>query len=645
MFPGRYAAFGGPFEESWVYEINRLTAESGWRGTAFSYGPLGFLLYPRDIGVNLLVAIGFYLFVHLLFAALISYHAIRAASRLSVFLFVAGYTLAAALGLQGLGYEYHLLIVYGLLLAVRPKHQRAQFANAWSGGMLAAMLLFLKFNLGLCALGMLVVRCLTDRLPASAPRAWSLEALHRRLFPAVFTSAHSSRQTWRVALGAAVGYLLSIVGIGLAYLGPGDFPNWLRFSVDIASQYSVALSLAGPRDLTYLALLGIAVYLVTAIWLGRRDPALRAPLWLFTVLIAFAFKGGFVRQGGQDAMFFPTVIAVLSALPLLSRGARLPQVNGLSLVLTIALALPAATYHRDLSRLKYPDVLDLLVGQRGWEQIRSLLHLSDLRRDLAGQSAANLLAMRLPAPWLARFEGRTVNVIPSGHVLCAANRLHCPPTPLLQLYTGGSQAIDRWNAAYYQGPAAPDYLIVQFGDIDGRHPLWGVPATWQAILRRYRPVEALPEKNLLLLVRTEPVAAVPAPTVFVVTTIRVQQWCEVPISDRPLLAGFDLRLGWWGWLRKLLFRIPAVTIDLETRSGVIRTYRMIPGSAASGLLLNYLPADLTSMNQLFEGRFPEEDQIVRYRLSGFGSAYFEPRVGLTWYELNRPISVFSGTAG
>ena len=302
IFPGRYAPFGGPFEESWVYEINRLTAESGWRCTAFSYGPLGFLLYPRDIGVNLLVAIGFYLFVHLLFAALISYHAIRAASRLSVFLFVAGYTLAAALGLQGLGYEYHLLIVYGLLLAIRPEHRRAQFAAALSCGMLAAMLLLLKFNLGLCALGMLMVRCLTDRLPASAARSWSLEALQRRLFPAHFASAQVSRQTWPFALGAAVGYLLSMVGIGLAYLGrPGDFFNWLRFSLDIALQYSVALSLAGPRDLTYLALLGIAVYLVTAIWLGRRDPTLRLPLCVFAVLIAFVFKGGFVRQGGQDA--------------------------------------------------------------------------------------------------------------------------------------------------------------------------------------------------------------------------------------------------------------------------------------------------------------------------------------------------------
>jgi len=629
MFPGRYGPIGMNLDESWVYEINRLSAEFGWRGAVFSHGPLGFLLHPRDVGVNLPLATGFWLLVHALFGALLVHYARQSRSVLTVLLCVAGYTIAGALGLQWLGYEHHLMIVFGLLLALRPDLRRWRTAVALASGALGGLLLFVKLNLGFCALTMLIVSYLAGPgSTASAPhRGGWLHRVKRR-----WAAAAQEREAATVWI-AGLAYALTVAALGWSFLAPlGNLLDWFRFSLDILLEYSVALSVSGPVELTTVALLGLSLYGLNAVWLTRHAPGLRAPVWVLATVLLFAFKACFVRQDGHEVTFFPILIAAFSVLILQAREDRGLRVLCPSLVVAIALALPAAAYYRDLSRLKYPDVLTYLEGRRSWEHIHKLLRFGALRRELSEQTEMILGRLQMPQRWRPRLRHRSVGTIPFRSSICAANRLRCVPNPVLQWYAGASQAIDLWSAAHYRSPAAPDYLIVEFHDIDGRHPLWGLPATWQAVLRRYRVVETLREHNTLLLKKSGRPVLETAPVVDQVT-VPLRQWIEVPRSGPPLLAALRLRLGAWGALRKLLFRIPPVLLELETRSGARRRYRMLPATAAGGLLINFLPPDIAAFSELLRGRFSADQQVVRFRISGSGSAYYDRRVELRWLEL------------
>src|SRR5947208_837931 len=65
-FPGHYASLGWGLDASWIFGINYAVAHGlrFGRDVAFTYGPLGYLLFPLDLGGNLSHAIAFWLAAH-----------------------------------------------------------------------------------------------------------------------------------------------------------------------------------------------------------------------------------------------------------------------------------------------------------------------------------------------------------------------------------------------------------------------------------------------------------------------------------------------------------------------------------------------------------------------------------------------------
>ena len=131
-FPGYYAPLGVLLDDGWVYMVNSLAA-SKWSGVVFTYGPLGYLLVPYDIGNNLAIAIAFQVSLHLIFALLIFASLRQAHSPFAIFLFAAGYLLANAMGLHQ---DYQLLIVIVLLVVVRTRFEVQERARD-VGGLIA----------------------------------------------------------------------------------------------------------------------------------------------------------------------------------------------------------------------------------------------------------------------------------------------------------------------------------------------------------------------------------------------------------------------------------------------------------------------------------------------------------------------------
>src|SRR5438045_4749593 len=109
-FPGGFHSARPGLDPSWVYAINWIPVSPYrfGRDVNFTYGPLGFLFYPIDIGEHVLFAALFRVFVSVSFAAVL--FLLRATP---IALCASGllYGMASWLGNP---IELHLLVVIGL---------------------------------------------------------------------------------------------------------------------------------------------------------------------------------------------------------------------------------------------------------------------------------------------------------------------------------------------------------------------------------------------------------------------------------------------------------------------------------------------------------------------------------------------------
>ncbi len=611
-------------DPSWVNALNVLphTGFLFGRDVVYTYGPLGFLLEPLNVGSNLVIATGFRLFIHAIFAACILYFALRASSVLPIMLFTFGYMIAMVAVIE-LDYSYHLIIVESLLILVAFRSRQLWWLATPAAGVLAASLLFMKFGIGLIALS----------IYAAVALCW------------LFTKQY---HPLKVAVTVFGSYLLAFAALAALYLQ--SIPNvtaWISRSMDMSDGAQSAQSLVGSRiflvvafDLLF-ALASAMVYVFITLCFFRWKSDLRGVLVVFVPAIFLAFKHGFVRADGHERHFFAFVLALISILILFATSRRelLALITGLCLVINFS--MPVGIYYS----LKYhlPSPLDTLVGKKGLSNLIDTVDFRRTQRNLDLQSAANLRTDWLPEAWIddIREHHWAVDVIPGELTYIFANHLNWDPKPTLQTFMVTTPALDQWSAQHFNTNKSPDVLII---GPDGRNLLLDAPAMTRSILRNYELYRENVRANLFLLIRRPKPLAEDSVTL-AEQEIHNGQWMGVPESDRAVLAHLELSLSFFGRVAKTLYRIPAVYVDLIYQSGQQQSYRVTPGVAKDGLLLNYLSKTPTEFSDLLHNR--PFDKVVKLRLSGPGLKYYRPTVFLRWElanELTFPLQLTAADA-
>jgi hypothetical protein len=607
-FPGDFSSVKPGLDPSWVYALNVLphTAFLFGRDVMYVYGPLGFLLGPLHVGSNLLIATGFRLFIHAIFAACILYLALRASSVLPMILFAAGY-LISLVAVIDLDYSYQLIIVESLLVLLAFRSRQPWWFATPAAGVLAVSLLFMKFGVGILALSVY----------AAAALYW------------VLAKPHGALKVAGIAIGS---YFVTFVALAALFLQ--SIPNvaaWISRSMDMSDSHQSAFSIGGSRLFLLLALASAMVYALVILCFFRWKSGLRCVLLVFVPAIFLAFKHGLIRADGHERNFFPFVLALLSVLVLFvaSRRELLTLITAFCLVLTFS--LPVGIYYSRQSRL--PSPLDTLLGKRGLSNLISTVDFRRTQRTLDLQSAANLRTNQLPEDWIDDIQGHrwTVDSVPWELTYIFANHLNWDPQPTLQTFMASTPALDEWSAQHFNSNNGPDVLIAEFTAIDGRNLLLDSPAVTRSILRNYEPYRENVRDNLFLLKRRQKALTEDSVTLGE-QEIHNGEWMDVPESDHAVLAHLELSISFFGRAVKTLYRIPGVNVDLIYQSGQQHSYRITPANAKDGLLLNYLPRTPSELSDLLHDR--PFDRVVKMRLSGSGMKYYKPTVHLRWELAN-----------
>lgn len=603
-FPGDYRAIVPGLDPSWYYAINVLPSTPFRFGqdVVFTFGPLGYLLAPQDVGSNLLQAAVWWVLTQGALVALVVYHYRRHRRPAAVLAFVGAYTLAMVFALI---FEYRILILLALMVTVPPEDRRVWRWVAPAAAGLAAVLLFVKFTVGLAAAGTVTTAALV----------WLFQR--------------------RVRAGDALVFLLAVyvavtvVAASALIGGPGDFVAWLRLGVEIVGGFSAAMTVGEPGLLPLVALASVVAVVAALALLGRGDRGLVAVALPLAVPLFFAFRHSFVRHHGR--FLFGTLIAALGVILLTAVNRRRLIAGGVALLLS----LPGAAFLA-LRPECFCPWRPRELGPAGWSNLGALIGLEQTRAELHSLSATALGGDRLPDDWVReiRSSGGSVDAVPWEIAFTVANDLPWTPNPVLQTYHAYTPALDREVADHFAGDDAPEFLLVQWTEIDGRHPMLASPSMWRSILAHYELARPEPATGpfgevALLRRRDEPLPLQPEPSG--VERARLGEWIEVPASSELVLADIDARLTLVGWLREAGWRTEVVYADLSYAPGGYVRVRVLPRTLGGGLLLNRPPLTMDEFVGLLSGELPRP--VQRFRLRGQGLGSYEDEVVIRWSSI------------
>lgn len=592
-------------DPGWQWIVNHAAGEGWTFGTdvVFTYGPLGWIACPQDVGGHIWWAAAFEIGLQgLLAAALLAalarstgvYRAVIAAACLWV----------AADGL-GLRFEGRVVLVVVALCA-----HGVETGRRWStvaAGLLTGLVPFVKMSLGIAAAATLAVAVLL----AARSRGW------RSAFP---------------PMTAAIVTLLATAAATIG--GPHAIVLWLLRSLEVVSGYSAAGSIIGPRAALWAGATILAAALGAAVALAGKGGAGHLVLVALPGLLVH-FRLAFVRQDGHQYLFIPFVVGLLAVLAAwlpvpATRRWWAPPTAAVAVVLVASLA--GALPWRPM---EVPTAMACRVSGPG--ALSRLAHPGRTVDRLEQASRRNLEPLAIPDSWRERIlaSGERVAVVPWEVMYAPANGLPLAPLPTMQLYSAYTASLDAWSSELFSGEAAPGWVLDDFAPVGKRRALLDAPATWQALFRHYRVAAVRWEPFLMLLERrARPIAA--EMQILARTTVDLRGvGVRTPAAPRGLLfARVEPELNLLGQFSQRLFRVPLIMTHFHHTDGAVSRCRLIPATAPAGILVDPFPFAVDDYAGLWTGQ--PAPPVERVRFSGPGLRYYKPKAAVTWTILPLP---------
>jgi hypothetical protein len=295
-------------DPAWIYGINeaKVLGLSFGSDVMYTYGPLGYLLEPLDLGSNLIRALGFGIAFAASLALIVACSVRRWAGAWNGLICALCLSPALRIRLDS-DKRYALLQLIAMTVALERSPARVLTGAI---AMFAAVAMLIRSSFGILAVATFTVLLLVQ---------WFRSVL-----------------TWRWLLVYGGLYWVTLI-VGFAMSGNRlvDLGAYLVYSFQLANAYSEAMAFAGPLIEVALALVCFGYFLGVAMLMGDRSARLSA--LVMAPAFVFGFKHAFVRQ---DPLHFPEFFIVLfgafGCLALVARSwrERVAIVLGLAVGLT-----------------------------------------------------------------------------------------------------------------------------------------------------------------------------------------------------------------------------------------------------------------------------------------------------------------------
>ncbi len=606
-FPYRFSPIDTGLDPSWIFAINYFFDNNFifGRDVIWTYGPLGFLSYPLNVGVNLDIATGFQVCLWFGFLFTIGYVALtNRCSSMRLLLFAVlctGGQSAYYLGYVGFDYVIVFYILFLLSLSL--------FMQRWLGWYITALfltllLLFIKFSAAIL----------------------SILSLLFFLFTLAFTDKRKSLK----ALIATV-TLPVFFGVFFMMYHPSFSVMWgyIKGAYELVSGYSVAMSKPGKGIELTLAFIVAMLYGLCMFTLYQKKEQSFYLSGVFIAPLCFSFKHGFVRQDTHVLIFFSTVLLVIGMIMLFSDVRKFLKRAVCLTTAFIGVWFIVSLQHVP-DRILYHGVAGLITVNN----MKAAFQYTKTKALLDKTSEKNLEASELPEVLRKKTGTQRVAVFPWEVSYAAAQKLNYVPFPVFQTDNAYTSYLDLLNAQFLENPAAaPEFVLMEWKSVDDRHPLIDVPATWLSLCKWYDRYE---NSSALLLLKRRASPRFTRLHLIESTDYSTGDFVKVPTYEKPLVVKLHMDLHTAGKLTKIFFRIEEVRIALQTDSGGIHSFRVVPDTLRDGLLITVLPMNLTETDA-FLSKKPGMPKINGFRIYGKGMSSYESKMTVEFYTADSNI--------
>jgi len=565
----------------------------------WTYGPLGFLLHPMDIGHNLSIAILFQVSLWIVFSATIIYLASkRSVSTTQLSLFAIFLTLSTAIGLE-IDHLISLLVILFLSIGYAIKRWYIPYLLAL---IFTTFLWFIKSN----------------------PAILSTSAV---ISFAIFNIFNDTKRGLKAAGLASLCIPILFVTSYLLYNNSlPDMLSYLRGISELASGYSIAMSYGGEAgDIAILPYFVIFYILISYLLYKTKQASFSITITLIAPIFII-LKHGFIRSDEHVFGFLSFSFAILAAIFLFTDVRKIIKCAEIKRAWKYLSVLSISSYLILCSYL-YTIRLDL---RYQLNNMVSILNYSYTKEALDGLSKHYISNFKMQPAFFGKIGTSSISVFPWETLPIVAGKLNYKPFPVFQSYAAYTSYLDNLNSAYLENQAsAPKFILMNWQAIDGRHPLADVPAEWLSMYKWY-DIDGKDAGSLLLKRRSG--ARFNVLELIEKKECRIEDYIKVPFSGNPVILKVRMKLNPLGRIAKVLFRIPAVKMQLFIDPNIKESIRITPDTLKDGLFINFLPLTLEETAALINSDRAMHE-IMGFKLSGEGIGSYSDTITVEFYKI------------
>lgn len=592
-------------DESYFAALNFMNQTGAKFGADIetTYGPLGYLVNAINIDSHILESNLLGVLLSGISAAVLTQLCFGTTVKRSIIVMLFYLSSCFFYGTQTR--DYQLMTTFLLCLMsyfAEPRKQRLW--TLFASSLIAAFSIYVKFNNALIMVLDLILAAaillLTER---------------KNVFPTILLSST---------------FFASATLIGIFTFGSlNNFVSFVGNSFDVASAYALAMSTV-ERSLPALIAAGLLFFVLAVGFLAnlRGKERILIPLALSAIPLVMAFKHSFIREG--NICKFPFVACICFAM--LTMYASKNSQKAMIAVCAILLLVFVPNRLRECEFSKTSPLTPFTLSA-SIAALSKLVNLEQSIRTIDSLTERNFGVARLNEDWLKRLRDAKngVDCIPFDVFYCFANKLKWHPNPPIQLAYAITPKMDSWCKNICSAEDSADFLLVGFPDCDWRHPFFTAPMSWRSIFSNYQSSGIDKRLNQVLLEkRTAPLRESLQP--ISEADFGADMWIPVPLNANVLIGEFQMKETTIGRIKKALYRVDPIYVDVAYKSGEYGYFRFLPNTANAGVIVSPLPRTLEGMHSFFAKQPMSQTTFIRFH--GDGLNCYERKMHVRWMEAN-----------
>ena len=593
---------------SWVYAINRFFNKGVLWGhdVMFTYGPLGFIICPMNIGSNAIISLAYWIFMAVSSGLIFSYiffsecNSVVSSRKNNILISLTLFYLGSCV-FGRLSSEY--VTTFMILCLLSLCWNSDEFKFFFMASLLCVFSMFIKFNSGIVNFMILVMFSLVFH-----PAKYMTTLI---ITPALFVLCF---MIYNPSFSELIYYVRGVCEISSGYM----------------SAMSTSFFLSKSFALMMTAMFIIYAFILFVILKKSEFFDVRHSMryaMIFAVPFFGEFKHAFTRSGGgHNFSFMPVIYVYISAYILFMKG-ELNVSKAFSKFLKYSLcAIFCVSFILSSLGINKLGIWPKMAVYHA--STNPLFEFYDNAKSFMNSSSDNR-EVKLPSEFLSIISNDTATIYPM-EISLAEDIPNYKSMPIFQAYSAYTSWLDEQNAEFYSDNDAPKFIVFNTEAIDERFPLIECPQTWYEIFRHYEVTLHDTDKHMFLLERR---ASRKLESHEISTrTYSRDDVINIPAAKGLCVMNADMKLNLMGRFMKLAYKIPAVMMTVEFDDGRIITKRVIADSLQNDTIISNLILDDNDFEQFMNGDL-KTGRVKSIQFSGDGLKYYASNIAITFTEL------------